>query len=73
MDKTIDLIIQIVNFNTKSYLIDCLQSVESTIKVIGPKLYDKQGITRVCDHGENKGQLAKVLNELGKGCWKDHN
>jgi len=163
MEKTIDLTIQIVNFNTKSYLIDCLKSVfrdlsdshlsyeinildnnsndelsdlesffepsqkerlkvylsrvnlgfggghnllaknstakyllllnpdivieekecidrlykrmtmDSSIKVIGPKLYDKQGITQVWDHGENKGLLAKVLNQIDKGLWKDRN
>lgn len=161
MKKIINLSIQIVNFNTKSYLINCLQSVfrdlsnskllfeinildnnsnddlsdlktffsdfqkkslkiyqseknlgfggghnylakntkakyllllnpdivieekesierlynrmidESSIKVIGPKLYNKQGRNQVFDHGENKGLLVKVLNELGLGFWKN--
>jgi len=161
MKNIIDLSIQIVNFNTKSYLINCLQSVfqnlsdsqlsfeinildnnsnddlsdlksffsdfqkeslkiyqsqknlgfggghnylakntkakyllllnpdivieekesierlykrmieESSIKVIGPKLYNKQGNNQAWDHGENKGLLVKVLNELGLGFWKN--
>ena len=161
MKKIIDLSIQIVNFNTKSYLIKCLQSVfqnlsdsqlsfeinildnnsnddlsdlksifagyqkenlniyqsqknigfgaghnylakitdakyllllnpdivieekesierlykriidESSIKVIGPKLYNKKGNSQVWDHGEYKGLLAKVLNRLGFGVWKN--
>lgn len=161
MKKLIDLSIQVVNFNTKSYLINCLQSVfqnlsdsqlsfeinildnnsnddlsdlksffsdfqkenlkiyqsqknlgfggghnflakktdakylllinpdiiieekeaitslyerivkDDSIKVIGPKLYNKQGRNQVFDHGENKGLLAKVLNELGLAFWKN--
>lgn len=41
------------------------------VKVIGPKLYNKKGNNQVWDHGESKGLLAKFLNELGFGLWRN--
>lgn len=49
----------------------CRIEKDKEIKVIGPQLYNLKGQTQLWDHGESRGVLAKILNELGLGvCLK---
>jgi len=40
-------------------------NTDCTVKVIGPKLYDKKGKDQAWDHGE----YCRVMNEMGLGRW----
>lgn len=50
----------------------CKIEKNPAIKVIGPKLYNSKGQTQSWDHGESRGFVAKIMNELGLGLCLKH-
>ena len=43
----------------------------NNIKTAGPKLITKEGEAQRWDHGELSGMLAKIMQRMGHGYWKD--